>query len=128
MGRHIILSMLIAFLAVSICAGAQPEKCGECHSDSPGFKEWQKSGHANALKTLLKADGAKQSCLRCHSSDFERARLNPWLSAKALPTLKTAKDAISCSSCHRHKNKEEARLTKPVENLCDSCHVLFCGG
>lgn len=127
--RKLIISLLlVAFLAAGVCAGAQSEKCGKCHSDSPAYKEWQKSGHANAIKTLLKADNASQSCLKCHSSDYERARLNPWLSRKDLPTLKTAKDAVSCSLCHKHKNEVEAILTKPVEELCITCHVLFCGG
>ncbi len=127
--KKIIVSFLLVLpLAVGVCSGAQAEKCGKCHSDSPVYKEWQTSRHANAIKTLLKAGNASQSCLKCHSSDYELARLNPWLSRKDLPTLKTAKDAVSCSSCHKHKSKEEATLIKPVEKLCITCHVLFCGG
>jgi len=120
--------LLIAFLTVSVCAGSQPEKCGKCHSDSLIYKEWQTSGHAKALKTLLKAPNARQSCLKCHSADYRRAKANPWLSGKDLPTIKSVSDAVSCSVCHKHEGEKKSSLLMPVEKLCADCHVLFCGG
>jgi predicted CXXCH cytochrome family protein len=128
-----ILSLILAYLVVGICAGStsdkkSSEKCGDCHSDSLVFKEWQDSGHANSLKTLLKDPNAGQNCLKCHSSDYQRVQVNPWMSTRNLPTLKTATDPVSCSSCHRHDSGIESNLIMPQDKLCTTCHVLFCGG
>lgn len=128
MRKLILPFLLIAFFTVSVCAASQAEKCGKCHSDSLIYKEWQTSGHAKALKTLVEGRNARQNCLKCHSADYKRAKANPWLSGKDIPTVKTAVDAVSCSICHKHKGEKESVLLMPVEKLCADCHVLFCGG
>ena len=131
--RFNISFLLLAYLVTGICAGSafgkEPsEKCADCHSDSLVYKEWQGSGHANSLKTLLKDTNAGRDCLRCHSVDYKRVQLNPWMSISNLPTLETASNAVSCSSCHRHDSGMESNLIMPAARLCTTCHVLFCGG
>ena len=125
--------LLLALVVTGICAGSKPdkepaEKCASCHSDSQDFKEWQTSGHANSLKTLLEDTNASRNCLRCHSADYKRAQLNPWASMSNLPTLETATNAVSCSACHRHDTGIESNLIMPADKLCTTCHIRFCGG
>lgn len=125
--------LLSAFLVLGIYAGsnsekAPSEKCGECHSDSQEYEDWQSSDHAKSLKTLLKAPNASQSCLKCHSADYRLAQPSPWMSREDLPTLETAKDPLSCSACHRHDSGIKNYLVMPADKLCTTCHVLFCGG
>ena len=131
--KHIISLLILVYLVIGICAGSAPgkepsEKCANCHSDSLVFKEWQGSGHANSLKTLLKDPNASGNCLRCHSADYKNVQLNPWMSTNDRPTLKTASSPVSCSSCHRHGSGMESNLIMPVDKLCSTCHVIFCGG
>lgn len=126
--RSIAHILLIAFISLSVCAGSHPEKCGSCHSDSVIFKEWQTSGHANALKTLVNEPKARPSCLKCHSADYDRVRSNLWLPRQEQPSPETASNAVSCSSCHRHGTEKEKNLTVPVDKVCAACHVLHCGG
>jgi nitrate/TMAO reductase-like tetraheme cytochrome c subunit len=131
--RRTISFLLLAYLVIGICAGSTPdkeppEKCGSCHSDSLVFKEWQNSGHATSLRTLLEDKNAGRNCLRCHSADYKRVQLNPWASTSDLPTLKTASNSVSCSACHRHDSGIESNLIMPADKLCTTCHILFCGG
>ena len=126
--RLISYILLIALLSVNLCAGSYSEKCGSCHSDSAIFKEWQTSSHANALKTLLEAPNARQSCLKCHSADYDRVRTNLWLPKQEQPMPKIAGNAVSCSYCHKHGTKERKNLTIPADKACAACHVLHCGG
>jgi predicted CXXCH cytochrome family protein len=128
-----IFLLLSASLVTGICASSTPdkeapEKCADCHSASPAFKEWQNSGHASSLKTLLKDPGAAGSCLRCHSADYKSVRLNPWIDPGDLPTPQTASNPVSCSACHRHDSGIKSNLIMPADKLCVSCHVRFCGG
>ena len=130
--KYIVFFLLFVFLTLSICAGSQAakfpqEKCGDCHSDSAMFKEWQTSNHAKAVKTLQKDANSDRGCLKCHSADYKRVRSNSWLSGRELPTIETAGNAVSCSSCHRHGVEYENNLIMPAEKLCISCHVLYCG-
>jgi len=125
--------MLSVSLVIGICAGSAPdrepsEKCASCHSDSLAFKEWQGSDHANSLKTLLKDPNARDNCLRCHSADYKRVQVNPWMSTSNLPTLERVSNPVSCSACHRHDSGIESNLIMPADKLCTTCHVLFCGG
>jgi len=138
--RKHIFFLLPIFIAILICLGAtsdknEPEKaktgvekCGECHGNSRAYKEWEKSGHAQSLKNLLKSPDATTSCLKCHSSDHSAILISPWLSPDNLPDIKSAKNTISCSSCHRHDSGFEHNLIMPVDKLCVACHVHFCGG
>ena len=125
--------LFAAFLVIGICAGSSPakvppEKCGDCHSDSQVYKDWQSSGHAKSLKTLLKDPNSSQSCLKCHSANYKIAQSNPWASREDLPKPETASDPVSCSACHRHDSGIKGNLIMPVDKLCIGCHILFCGG
>lgn len=125
------LILLILFV-ICICAGSKSgklpsEKCGDCHSHSPMYEEWQESAHASAIETILKDPDVGRSCLKCHSADYKRIRSNSWLSTKNIPTPQTAGNAVSCSSCHKHGSGREYNLIMPAEKLCISCHVLYCG-
>ena len=129
--RLFISLLIVVFLAIVICAGSNSakvpsEKCGDCHSDSQIYKDWQISDHAMSLKTLLKESGVYQSCLKCHSASYKRS--NPWVSRKDLPTPRTASDPVSCSACHRHDSGIESNLIMTADKLCTTCHILFCGG
>jgi hypothetical protein len=119
---------LMFFLVAVVYAESTPEKCADCHSDSVAFKQWQKSGHANSLKTLLKDQNAGRSCLKCHSADYKSIQTNPWMSTRDLPAPKTASNAVACSACHRHDTGMESNLLMPAEKLCTTCHVRACGG
>ena len=129
----ILLFFVSVALAIGICANSTakkepPEKCANCHSDSPAFKEWQKSAHVNALKTFLKEPDANKSCLKCHSATYQRFNSNPWLSLNELPEPGDASDPVSCSACHQHKSGLEDNLIMPADEMCISCHILYCGG
>lgn len=119
--------------------------CKLCHSeDATGnqYEHWQKSKHANALKTLsspeAKAVGAKLGvanpdkdikCLKCHVTGAEAPK-----SQKA----RTFKDSagVGCESCHGagelyakkevfDQGKEAAiklGLIEPTEQVCLKCH------
>jgi len=134
-----IVVLLMAFLAIVISTGSTSsnkvpaEKCGECHSDSPAFKEWEVSGHAESLKNLLEDRYAATKCLECHSSSYKRFKSSPWKSgafrsADVPLMLETASDGIACFSCHAHDSGVEHNLTMPAVLLCTTCHKRFCGG
>jgi predicted CXXCH cytochrome family protein len=140
--KHVILFLLAIFIVVFVCLGAtseksvsekaksELEKCTQCHShrDSKAYKEWQKSNHAHSLENLLKDSDATNSCLKCHSADHSAMLVNHWLSPDNLPDIKSVKNTISCSSCHRHDSGIEHNLIMPADKLCVACHVHFCGG
>ena len=132
--KEFCISLLLSvFLVIGTCAGSNaakvlPEKCGDCHSDSQEYKDWQISDHAEALKTLLKDPNASQSCLKCHSANYKTTQSNPWASRSDLPTLEAVSDAVSCSACHRHDSGIESNLIMSAGELCMGCHILFCGG
>ena len=135
--RLIILFLLLSLITNGICEGVLADKhavgeCADCHSDSPAFREWQKSEHANSLKTLLDASDAEWTCLRCHSDDYRRireiVRNTYWESVDDMPTVRSASNPVSCSSCHKHDSGMKNNLVKPADRICDTCHVLYCGG
>jgi hypothetical protein len=138
---------LIIFLVVPFLLNAQNKyvgvkMCKACHqSEKQGkqFDIWQKSKHAQAMKTLssdtaqaiAKAKGLKKSaaeskeCLECHAITAD-AKLTP--------------DGVQCETCHgagsAYKNmavmKDKAKAFKAgltefkdqeaIEKLCRSCH------
>jgi len=134
-GKKFTISLLLSVsFAFGICAGSMAEeksaeKCAECHANTNAFKEWQNSRHANSLKTIQKEPKSGTICIKCHSSDYIRySQLSGTWGVKAeLPTPKTAKNAVSCSSCHKHGSKLERNLIMPVDQLCISCHTYYCG-
>ncbi|MBD3182983.1 hypothetical protein GF312_11880 [Candidatus Poribacteria bacterium] len=130
MKKTLITITLILTLTSSVLCKEPPEKCGECHSDSLAYKEWEKSDHAISLKTLLKdqKSSKKTSCLKCHSVDYVSFSDSPWASRKNITTPETATNPVSCSACHKHDSGFEHNLNVPAEKLCISCHIRFCGG
>jgi hypothetical protein len=138
---------LILFLAVPFILNAQNKyvgvkMCKVCHqSEKQGkqFDVWQKSKHAEAMKTLstnaaqeiAKAKGLKTSaaeskeCLECHAITSD---------AKVTP------DGVQCETCHGAGSgyktmaimKDKAKAIKAglaefkdeaaIEKLCKTCH------
>lgn len=82
------------------------------------YLEWLSSGHAQALTTLQKSNQATDACLKCHSADYVVAQAT----GASLPTLKTARFAITCQACHApHQDSVQSLRDKSYE-LCVSCH------
>jgi len=136
--KPVILSLLsapfvIGALVIGIYAGSTTdekpaEKCAECHANSTEFKEWQNSAHADSLKTIQKEPKANTACIKCHSSDYNSyVRSTPWGAKVNPPTPQTAKNPVSCSSCHRHDSGIKHNLLMPLDKLCISCHKFDCG-
>jgi predicted CXXCH cytochrome family protein len=95
--------------------------CGAtCHEEEhhPYYQEWNQSGHALSLSSLLGATGAAEdSCLECHSADYILADL------AEKPTLATAEYPITCALCHDpHNATNPNQLRWPVDELCAKCH------
>ena len=134
--RLMILLLLLPLIANGICerilADEDARECADCHSDSPAFREWQKSEHANSLETLLDVSGAEWTCLRCHSDDYkgirELVRNTSWESVDDMPTVRSAHSPVSCSACHKHDSGMRNNLAKPANRICNTCHVRHCGG
>ena len=102
------------------------EKCYKCHEKEVEYKEWETSGHANALVTLKKSPDAESSCLECHSSGYVVSAAVWGIGRFPRATLKTAQNAVACSSCHRHGAKYKHKLIRPPKKLCISCHKMDC--
>ena len=128
-----ILLLLLAPLAAG-CANLAvnekkpPEKCANCHSGSLVFKEWQNSGHANSLRTLLKDLKAGRKCVKCHSADYKPVGIKFWAYANNVPLPRMAGNPVSCSACHKHDSGLESNLMMPADAICMRCHILLCGG
>lgn len=103
------------------------EKCDTCHSNLVQYKEWLKSPHTKALKTLQEDPKSRNSCLSCHSSGYSDLTISWGGGRTEKPTLETAQNAISCSSCHSHASTKPKLLVMQPEMLCVSCHKMDCG-
>ncbi len=85
------------------------------------FAEWKNSAHANALK-FMKEKHTKErgkltdDCLKCHSTDYERAKPGK------KPDLKSAKYGITCVSCHNPHGFDKNN-PKGGQRQCGGCHV-----
>ncbi len=132
LGKPTVLFLLSVVLIIG-CAGfaarekLSPENCASCHSDSLVFKEWQDSGHANSLKTLLEDPNASSKCLKCHSADYKHAKRHFWIFIDP-PLPENANDPVSCSICHKHDSGIENNLIVSADKICLDCHVMLCGG
>ena len=95
-------------------------QCGKCHQ--PQYEAWQKSAHAHAWRTLVKAKRTGDpNCLMCHTSGFG--------TEKGFYTIdKTPKLAnVNCQDCHRFNDPEHRakgfRAAPIGKKLCTSCHT-----
>jgi len=99
------------------------------------YNEWAMSGHAKSLTTLQGVADAPPECLSCHSADFAftQKQIDAQKAGKRLGeapapvSLKTAKDGVTCVSCHDpHLDAKEAKvdfnLVSDTYTLCTSCH------
>ncbi len=124
------------------------KKCKMCHNSKKKgaqYKVWEKSGHANAYKTLgtakAKELGAKAGvsdpqndpkCTKCHVTGYNA-------DAASLGKKYKKEDGVGCESCHgagsnyiKKKVMEAITLGKkdaasvglaiPDEKVCKSCH------
>ena len=114
----------VALLSVPPVSAAEheyvgAEACGSCHAKE--YRQWKKSGHAQALDRLSKTQQRDRVCRSCHTT--EPLSNDPALSG------------VQCESCHgagrfyapRHvmKDPKLAPLMglKPVtEATCVQCH------
>jgi predicted CXXCH cytochrome family protein len=81
--------------------------------------QWEASGHATALTTLVGSGHAQDRCFECHSSDFQTAEET----GKTF-VAKEATAAVTCVSCHDpHGSNVPGQLRKDAGDLCASCHT-----
>lgn len=81
--------------------------------------QWEASGHATALTTLVNSGHAQDRCFECHSTDYLTAEE----SGKAF-VAKEATSAITCVTCHDpHGSSIPGQLRKEAGDLCSSCHT-----
>ncbi len=106
---------------------------GHAASQNMQYNEWLQSGHANALTDMKNSPYADNSCLECHSGDFQ---LNQQLIGETTSgdrdgnppapiTLATAQDGVTCTSCHTmHGDTGQIdQLSQEPYALCVSCHA-----
>lgn len=105
---------------------------GHAASQNMQYNEWLHSGHANALTSLRASSSAADSCLECHSADYqltalftaEQANGDRAGAAPAPVTLATAQYGVTCTSCHtmHSKTDQDYQLVQAPDDLCVSCH------
>jgi predicted CXXCH cytochrome family protein len=97
------------------------------------FNEWLQSGHSKALQSLKNSDYAQDSCLECHSADYQLTEQMQAAQAagdrlgEAPPsvTLQTAQYGVTCTSCHdlHGDGAQDFQLRQEPYALCVSCHA-----
>ncbi len=96
-----------------------PRLCKSCHPAE--YEDWEKSKHAAAIQTLVKADRVEPECLQCHSEMFRTIR-----------TAQVPKDSaggVECATCHKaaiphgSDRREVAARTTVDIGLCRECHT-----
>jgi predicted CXXCH cytochrome family protein len=88
------------------------------------YMAWSISKHGRALADLKSGGHAADSCLACHSTDFNRQ-------TEAAPvTLDNAQFSITCVQCHAPHGEAatEKQLTAESYELCTGCHNATGGG
>ncbi len=106
---------------------------GHARQPNMQFNEWHTSAHAQSLEALQGAEGADDSCLACHSTDYQytaariaRAEDGDWNGAPPEPvTLATARDGVTCTACHNPHSEAgyDYQLVTDSYTLCSSCHT-----
>ncbi|MBZ0304813.1 MAG: hypothetical protein K8I82_01975, partial [Anaerolineae bacterium] len=97
------------------------------------YNEWISSAHATALSTLKESPDAADSCLECHSSDYQwtqaqiaavEAEERPGDAPEPL-TVDTAEFGITCVNCHNphaEDNPDFFLTTPDTYAMCTGCH------
>lgn len=96
------------------------------------YNEWLLSGHADALNNLKLSTYADDSCLECHSGDYQWSRYVQGLHANgeragdapATINLQNAEFGVTCTVCHtmHDENAKDFQLSGEPYELCVSCH------
>jgi predicted CXXCH cytochrome family protein len=97
------------------------------------YNEWLESKHATSLESLKNSNYAEDSCLECHSADYqmtEQMRAAQEAGdregeAPAPLTLDTAEYGVTCTSCHslHGETEQDFQLSAEPYALCVSCHA-----
>lgn len=105
---------------------------GHANQMNMQYNEWIYSGHATSLVDLRENEGAEDSCLTCHSSDYAyNMRLTAAVEAgdrggspPQAVTLESAQFGITCSGCHNPHTESglDAIMIDETYPLCVSCH------
>jgi predicted CXXCH cytochrome family protein len=96
--------------------------CAKCHQAE--FDQWQTTGHAKALDTLVgKQQDTIERCLGCHTTGFGYDR--GFATAEETPELAN----VQCETCHGPGKKHAASPTnarlvrdRPQKPICQQCH------
>ena len=86
------------------------------------FADFSFSGHAKTLENLRNKKNphggeTSDKCLTCHSQDYRSAK------DEEKPTLKTAKEGITCVTCHEPHGMDRNVRGNVGANRCSECHV-----
>ncbi|MEZ4667434.1 MAG: ammonia-forming cytochrome c nitrite reductase subunit c552 [Anaerolineae bacterium] len=106
---------------------------GHARNQNMQFNEWLQSRHSQALASLKSSENADDTCLECHSADYqmnERLRTAQESGDReggpVQPiTLENAQYSVTCTSCHNPHGEGELdfQLTAEPYTLCASCHA-----
>lgn len=106
---------------------------GHAASQNMQYNEWLLSKHATSLESLKNSDYAEDSCLECHSADYqltEQMRAAHEAGdregeAPAPLTLETAQYGVTCASCHtlHGDTEQDFQLSAEPYAQCVSCHA-----
>ncbi len=99
---------------------------GHAASQNMQYNEWLLSGHARSLENLKASEFADDSCLECHSADYQPPAPTEGEQAAAAPvTLETAQYGVTCTGCHTlHSDAPlEYQLNAEPYAQCISCHA-----
>ncbi len=105
---------------------------GHGMSQNMQFNEWMLSGHAKALDTMRDSNYADETCLECHSGDYqwsEYLQASHAASGSDGPapepiTLGTAQFGVTCTTCHtmHSETAHDYQLVNEPYSLCITCH------
>lgn len=106
---------------------------GHAAGQNMQYNEWLNSRHASALDNLKASSYAEESCLECHSADYQtveqlRAAVEAGDREGTAPeplTIESAQYGVTCASCHTmHSDTPlEFQMSEDPYALCVSCHA-----
>lgn len=94
--------------------------CHSCHADE--FKRWEKSSHANAIKSLQKVNKHEDpECLMCHTTGM--GKFGGFISI-----VKNAEFSnVQCEACHaagrKHAEVPQVNNSALASKQCVTCHT-----